>query len=69
MISGMYLGELCRVSVISPPVVEGFSSPFAACLTSKLAERMSLPTSLVAAIEADSTPDLSVAAKALSEAG
>jgi len=69
MISGMYLGELCRVSVISPPVIEGFSSPFGASLSSKLADRMSLPTSLVAAIEADSTPDLSVAAKALADAG
>lgn len=69
MISGMYLGELCRVSVLSPEVLPAFSEAFAKGLRATYAERMSLPTNLMAQIESDATPSLSATAKALSAAG
>ena len=69
MISGMYLGEMCRVSVLQPEVLQGFSDQFAATLMSKCGARMSLETALAAKIEEDKTPGLRATAKALSEAG
>ena len=69
MISGMYLGELCRVSVTSPEVLPAFSEGFAGALQSAFGERMSLPSSLMAAIEADTSADLRKAAAALAAAG
>ena len=69
MISGMYLGELCRVSVLSPEVLPAFSDGFAAGLKTKFGERMSLPTALMSQVEKDSSPRLSTAAAALAAAG
>lgn len=69
MISGMYLGELCRVSVLSPEVLPAFSSKFGKSLQAKYGERLSLPTALMAKIEADTSPRLTASAKALEEAG
>ena len=69
MISGLYLGELCRVTVLSPEVLPAFSKEFGASLTSKFGERMSLPTSLMSAVEDDASPQLSATAKALAAAG
>jgi len=69
MISGMYLGELCRVTLLSPEVLPAFSSQFGGGLSAKYGERMSLPTSLMSQIEEDSSPQLAKAAKALADAG
>ena len=69
MISGLYIGELIRVSVLQPEVLQGFSDGFAASLASKFGGRLSLPTALSAKIEEDSSPGLGATAKALSEAG
>ena len=69
MISGMYLGELCRTSILSPEVLPAFSDEFKSSLQSTFGERMSMPTSLMSAIESDSSPRLAAAAEALSEAG
>ena len=64
MISGMYLGELCRLSVLAPEVLPAFSDEFKSSLQSTFGERMSLPTSLMSAIESDSSPRLAAAAEA-----
>jgi len=69
MISGMYLGEMCRVTITSPEVMPAFSDGFAASLTSQLSARMSLPTALMAEIEGDSSSGLQGTAKALEAAG
>ena len=69
MISGLYLGELCRVTVLSPEVLPAFSKDFSASLASTFGERMSLPTSLMSQIEDDSSPQLTATAKALAAAG
>lgn len=69
MISGMYLGELARVSVLQPEVLQGFSDGFAASLLSKFGAKMTLPTALAAKIEEDVSPGLTDAAKALRDAG
>jgi len=69
MISGMYLGELCRVSVLSPEVLPAFSPEFAAALQARYGERLSLPTALLSKIEDDSSPRLNKARLALEEAG
>jgi len=69
MISGMYLGEMCRVTLTSPEVLHGFSSTFAASLTSKLTERMSLPTALMAEIEGDASSSMDATGRALEKAG
>ena len=69
MISGMYLGEMCRVTVTSPSVRQGFSAQFASELTSKLSERMSFPTATMSTIESDDSPTLEGVGKALAAAG
>lgn len=69
MVSGMYLGELCRVAVLAPEVLPAFSAPFQAALQAKFGERLSLPTSLMAAVEEDASPRLSKTASALADAG
>ena len=69
MISGMYLGEMCRVTVLSPEVLPAFSAGFAAAFTGKYKERMSLPTAMMSEIESDNTSDLSATAKLLEAQG
>jgi len=69
MISGMYLGELLRVTVIDPQVSAGFSPSCLKEFTATFAEKQSFATALMSAIEADDSPDLAAVAKALREAG
>jgi len=69
MISGMYLGELCRLSIIDPQVNSGFSAACSDSLGRVFAGRQSFPTALCAAIEADDSPDLDAARKALEQHG
>jgi len=69
MISGMYLGELCRLSIIDPQINSGFSSGCSAALGTAFGAKQSFPTALMSTIEADSTPELSQAASALAQHG
>lgn len=69
MLSGMYLGELCRRTIVDPAVCSAFSRPFAEAVKASYSERMSLPTSLMSSIEADGTAELTAAAAALEAAG
>jgi hexokinase len=69
MISGLYLGEMTRVTTISPEVIQGFSPSFAAGFTKTFGERMSFQSALMSDIEADTSSDLSATSKALEAAG
>jgi len=69
MISGLYLGEMTRVTASSPEVVRGFSTPFATAFASKFGERMSFPSSMMSDIESDSSSDLRATGTALAKAG
>jgi len=69
MISGMYLGELCRISIVDPQVNGGFSSACAIELSRTFAEKNSLPTAMMSAIEADNSLDLSETANVLANKG
>ena len=50
-------------------MLPAFSAPFQAALQAKFGERLSLPTSLMAAVEEDASPRLSKTASALADAG
>ena len=65
----MYLGEMCRVTLLAPPVLAGFSEGFAARLTAACGARMSLPAAMMADVEADESPSLSGAGAALEAHG
>ena len=65
MVSGMYLGEICRVAVLSPEVLSGFSAGCQAELRAAFAGTGALKSALMSAIEADDTAELSKAGAAL----
>ena len=69
MVSGMYLGEICRVAVLSPEVLSGFSAGCQAELRAAFAGTGALKSALMSAIEADDTAELSKAGAALAKAG
>lgn len=69
MVSGLYLGELCRVTVASPELTAGFSRPFASAFASAFAEHHSFTSAMMASIEEDETPTLAAADRALTAAG
>jgi hexokinase len=69
MISGMYLGELCRLTLLDPPVLRAFSPACADALRAAFGARMSLPTALMSAVEADDSAELGAAGAALAAAG
>ena len=68
MVSGMYLGEICRVAVLSPEVLSGFSAGCQAELRAAFAGTGALKSALMSAIEADDTAELSKAGAALAKA-
>ena len=69
MISGMYLGEICRTTLLHPSVARGFSSEAAQQLRSAFAQPMAFQSSLMAAIEADTSPSLAEVERLLKAAG
>ena len=64
MVSGMYLGEICRVAVLSPEVLSGFSAGCQAELRAAFAGTGALKSALMSAIEADDTAELSTGRRA-----
>lgn len=58
MISGLYLGEICRTSILHPSVARGFSPAAAQQLRAVFAAPSSFQSSFMAAIEADQSPTL-----------
>jgi len=69
MISGMYLGEMTRVTLTSKPVLSGFSAPCAASLASAFAQGGTFTSASMAACEADGSADLAEVGRVLREAG
>lgn len=69
MISGLYLGEICRTSILHPSVARGFSPAAAAQLRATFASPSSFQSSLMAAIEEDTSPTLAEVDRLLHAAG
>ena len=69
MLSGMYLGELTRVTLSDSVVMSAFSADCAAEMKVAFKTKLSLPTASMAAMEADTSPSLSEVGRVLSEAG
>jgi len=69
MVSGMYLGDLVRVAILSPAVAAGFSIECRQSMSKALQPSGSFATAVMAACEADTSADLSAVERALGEAG
>jgi hexokinase len=69
MISGMYLGELTRVTLSDPTVRNAFSAQCAAEMQMAFYAKLSLPTAAMSAMEADTSPTLSEVGRVLAAAG
>lgn len=69
MISGMYLGEICRVALLDPTVARGFSADARAGLKAAFGAKGSLESATLAAIEADTSPTLAEAERLLAGMG
>lgn len=69
MISGMYMGELVRKSILSPAVAAGMSDGCAAAFAEAFDTQGSFKTAYMSACEADDSPDLAAVGRLLSEAG
>lgn len=69
MISGMYLGELTRVTLSDAVVRSALSPECAAQMQVAYKAKLSLQTAAMAAMEADTSPTLSEVGRVLAEAG
>jgi len=69
MISGLYLGEICRTTILHPSVARGFSPEAAAQLRATFGAPSSFQSSLMAAIEGDASPTLAEVDRLLHGAG
>ena len=58
MVSGMYLGEICRVTLAGPKVASALSPEFKLAAKTALSTPSSFSTAAMAACEEDTTPEL-----------
>lgn len=69
MISGLYLGEITRLAMLTPAVAAGFSDECRAGMAKALAGKGSFQSALMAACEEDRSHDLEKVEHALSKLG